>query len=170
MFICIIFSILHVSDIIWYFSFSVWLTSLSMIISRSILKFFIRNLIRILFFSFFLSFFWLHCVARRILVPRPGIEPGPSAVKAWTPNHWTAREFPQKTVLVIQTNTLAKTQKSHWLMKERKEGKITWKHWVFRGRWSLNPVLKWGLGHSIKRANHRSSHPPRGTYWHLKCG
>ena len=29
-----------------------------------------------------------------ILVPRPGIEPGPSAVKAWSPNHWTARELP----------------------------------------------------------------------------
>ena len=30
------FYILHISDIIWYLSFSVWLTSLSMIISRSI--------------------------------------------------------------------------------------------------------------------------------------
>ena len=35
-FICIIFWIPHISNIIWYLSFSVWLTSLSMITSRSI--------------------------------------------------------------------------------------------------------------------------------------
>ena len=29
-----------------------------------------------------------------VLVPRPGIEPAPSAVKVWRPNHWTGREFP----------------------------------------------------------------------------
>ena len=29
-----------------------------------------------------------------ILVSRPGIESGPSAVKVQSPNHWTAREFP----------------------------------------------------------------------------
>ena len=28
------------------------------------------------------------------LVPQPGIEPGPPAVVAWSPNHWTARKFP----------------------------------------------------------------------------
>ena len=28
-----------------------------------------------------------------ILVPQPGIEPGPPAVEAQSPNHWTAREF-----------------------------------------------------------------------------
>ena len=26
---------------------------------------------------------------------QPGIEPGPSAVKAQSPNHWAAREFPE---------------------------------------------------------------------------
>ena len=26
---------------------------------------------------------------------RAEIEPSPSAVKAWSPNHWTAREFPE---------------------------------------------------------------------------
>ena len=40
------------------------------------------------------GFFWLCRKACGILVPRPGIEPGPSAVKARSPNHWTAREFP----------------------------------------------------------------------------
>ena len=38
-------------------------------------------------------FFACH-VACRILVPRPGIKPRPSAMKAQSPNHWTAREFP----------------------------------------------------------------------------
>ena len=31
--------------------------------------------------------------ACRILVPRPGIEPTLLAVKAWSPKHWTIREF-----------------------------------------------------------------------------
>ena len=30
-----------------------------------------------------------------ILVPQPGIEPGPLAVRTWSPSHWTAREFPR---------------------------------------------------------------------------
>ena len=33
-------------------------------------------------------------VAFRIFVPQPAIEPGPLAVEVWSPNHWTAREFP----------------------------------------------------------------------------
>ena len=28
------------------------------------------------------------------LAPQPGVEPGPSAVKSLSPNHWTTREFP----------------------------------------------------------------------------
>ena len=39
----------------------------------------------------FFFFFWLHRMICRILVPRPGIEAMPSAVKALGP--WTAREF-----------------------------------------------------------------------------
>ena len=46
------------------------------------------------YFFFFLSFFWLCCMACIILVPWPGIEPRPLAVKAWGSNHWTTREFP----------------------------------------------------------------------------
>ena len=41
-------------------------------------------------------FFWLRCTACAISVPPPGIEPVPSAVKAWSPNHWIAGEFPRK--------------------------------------------------------------------------
>ena len=36
--------------------------------------------------------FWLCSAACRILVPQPGIEPGPPAVQVQSPNHWTARE------------------------------------------------------------------------------
>ena len=46
---------------------------------------------------FIYLFIWPRCAACGILVPWPGIEPSPSAVKAPSPNHWTAREFPQKT-------------------------------------------------------------------------
>ena len=42
----------------------------------------------------FFFFFWKYCLACEILVPRPGIEPRPLAVRLWSPNHWTAREFP----------------------------------------------------------------------------
>ena len=53
--ICIIFfKILHISDIIWYLSFSAWLTSLTMIISRSI-RVAAKGII-----SFFL---WLSCIS-----------------------------------------------------------------------------------------------------------
>ena len=39
-------------------------------------------------------FFLAGPAACRILVPQAGIEPWPFAVKAWSPNRWTAREFP----------------------------------------------------------------------------
>ena len=52
------------------------------------------------FISFFL-FFWLCCLACGILVPGPGIEPAPSAVKAQSPNHWTTREFPETLFLQL---------------------------------------------------------------------
>ena len=35
-----------------------------------------------------------HHMACGILVSQSGIEPAPLAVKAWSPNHWTTREFP----------------------------------------------------------------------------
>ena len=45
-------------------------------------------------FLFFLSFLWPCCTACGILVPRPGIEPTPPALEAWSPNHWMVREVP----------------------------------------------------------------------------
>ena len=41
----------------------------------------------------FYLFFWPRCVAYGSLVPQSGVEPGPSAVRAWSVNHWTDREF-----------------------------------------------------------------------------
>ena len=42
----------------------------------------------------FCFIFWPHHAVYRILVPRPGIEPMPLAVKAQSLNHWTTREVP----------------------------------------------------------------------------
>ena len=41
-----------------------------------------------------LFIFWPQHEARGILVPRPGIEPTPSALEAQSLNHWTPREVP----------------------------------------------------------------------------
>ena len=43
---------------------------------------------------FSLSLSLLCCMVCGILAPRPEIEPGPSAVRVWSPNHCTAKEFP----------------------------------------------------------------------------
>ena len=45
-------------------------------------------------FSHLKFFFWLCHLTCRVIVPWPGFEPWPKAVKAQSPNHWTAREFP----------------------------------------------------------------------------
>ena len=61
-FICIILNIPHISDIIWYLSFSVWLTLLSKISSRSIRV--VVNGIISFFFFFILFNGWavFHCI------------------------------------------------------------------------------------------------------------
>ena len=52
-------------------------------------------------FKFFLYlFFWLHSTRCGILVRLTRIEPVPSAVKARSPKHWTAREFPNHLFLI----------------------------------------------------------------------
>ena len=43
---------------------------------------------------YFLFIFWPCHASCGILVPQPGIEPGPSAMKVQSPNRWTARELP----------------------------------------------------------------------------
>ena len=54
--------------------------------------------------SLYLCMYWQCQAACGILVPQPGMEPRPMAVKAGSPNHWTAREFPLKTVALVYIN------------------------------------------------------------------
>ena len=60
-----------------------------------------------------------HCMVFGISVPRPGIEP--SAVRAWRPNHWTAREFSNERFTLeacslLQGILFSRTSEtSHWL-------------------------------------------------------
>ena len=50
----------------------------------------------------YLFIFCLRCRACGTLVPQPGIEPVPPALQAWSLNHWTAREVPQHSVLILE--------------------------------------------------------------------
>ena len=45
---------------------------------------------------FFLTFWLYH---REILVPWPGMEPGPPAVETWNLSHWTTRDIPKFLIL-----------------------------------------------------------------------
>ena len=58
-----------------------------------------------LFLSLFFKTFWRCSEACGILVPWPGIKPASSAVKARSPNHWTAREVPH---LIFKHNSESK--------------------------------------------------------------
>lgn len=42
---------------------------------------------------FYLFMYWSHHTACRTLVPKPGTELAPLAVKVWNPNHWSTMEF-----------------------------------------------------------------------------
>ena len=55
---------------------------------------YIHFLLNTAYFLFSFIFFTVLHSLLRILVPQPGNEPRPSAVKVPSPNHWTAREFP----------------------------------------------------------------------------
>ena len=50
---------------------------------------------RFSFFFLFILFYFFCSAAYGVLVPRLGIEPGPLAVRAQSPNHWTARGLPR---------------------------------------------------------------------------
>ena len=54
-------------------------------------------------------FLWPRCMARGILVPQPGIEPVPAAVKAWSLNHWTTREVLNGTFKEFLTSLIYKS-------------------------------------------------------------
>ena len=59
-----------------------------------------------IYYIFILAAPGLHCstwaslvAACGILVPQPGMEPGPPALGAWSLNHWTTREVPSECFL-----------------------------------------------------------------------
>ena len=55
-----------------------------------------------IFISFLLFFLLLlHWAACGILVPQRGGQPTPFTVRAWSPNPWTTREFPQGSLLFL---------------------------------------------------------------------
>ena len=51
-------------------------------------------------FNFIFYVFWLHHVARGILVPQPRMEPVPPALEAYDLNHWASREVLQPYILI----------------------------------------------------------------------
>ena len=53
-----------------------------------------------LYFYFVILYFWRCHMTCLILVPWPGFEPVPLAVKALNLNHWISREVPQITLLI----------------------------------------------------------------------
>ena len=53
-----------------------------------------------------------------VLVPQPGTEPGPTSVKAPSPNYWTAREFPRVYMTFIESNFRTKVKKLSKIMKK----------------------------------------------------
>ena len=52
-------------------------------------------------FLLYFIIFWPCHTACGILVPWPGVEPLPPAVEAWSPNHWTTREAPRTSLLLL---------------------------------------------------------------------
>ena len=92
----------------------------------------------------FVCLFWPSSVACGILVPRPGTEPGPSAVRVWSPNHWTTREFPEVLNRVRRKASLEGVTFEQ-NMKEVRE----WAMWVSGGRAgakALRLECTWSVG------------------------
>ena len=55
----------------------------------------------------FFFFFFFGCRACGILVSRPGIEPLPPAVIAWSLNHWTTTEIPRACSLIYPQDAVS---------------------------------------------------------------
>ena len=72
-----------------------WLSNINNIVWLPRLTAFTVLELSLLFIVFSFSFFLPHCMACRILVPWPGIEPMSSTVKTQSPNQRTTREFPR---------------------------------------------------------------------------
>ena len=82
------------------------------------------------FIPFLFFFFWPYHMACGILVPWTGINLRPMSVRAWSPNHWTARKAPTYSFsnvlsffLLIQVSKLYYCFSSFW----RTYFNISWK-------------------------------------------
>ena len=63
--------------------------------------------------------FGLCCAACGIFVPQPGNDPGPWAVKALSPNHWTTGEYPRLRLLNagIPYNSILSPLHQEWCIR-----------------------------------------------------
>ena len=78
-----------------------------------------KLLFKIIYCDFYLFYLCFGRVACRILIPEPGLEPTPSAVKVQSLNHRTAKEFPGEDLKVwkLEPNFLILSSGSaaYWL-------------------------------------------------------
>ena len=88
---------------------------------------------------FLIFIFWPCHVACGILVPWPGIDPGPLSVRARSPNNWIARKFPQTSFLYCNSLSILpfprvlvkKHVREGWLGEARPMGQ-NGRHWALR--------------------------------------
>ena len=66
-----------------------------------------------------ITFLFFGLKACRILVPWPGIEPRPSAVKAQSPNHWVTRNSPLGSFCLKAMGFLNTSQSWEWMFSHR---------------------------------------------------
>ena len=69
-----------------------------------LLYLFLKFIYIVFLVSYFVFIFWLHHAAFGILVPQPGIEPSPPALEAQSLNHWTTREVPYYTIILVRVS------------------------------------------------------------------
>ena len=93
--------------------------------------------------SYFFFFFWPRRAACGILVPRPGIEPMPPALRAWSLNHWTASEVPSQLFFFLINSFILFI--------------YFWRHWVLVAGHRLSLVVasggyssSWCTGFSLR--------------------
>ena len=94
-------------------------------------------------YDFFFFLFWLHHMAYRILSPQSGIELWPSALKAWSLNHWaiygmwsvvkgTLNQGSALLWLSQGLNNLS-SKKTRYVIKESNTNEISGISWQFSG-------------------------------------
>ena len=75
--------------------------------------------------NYFFLFLWLRHVAYRILVAQPVIKHVPPAVEAWSLNHWTTTQVPQK-VLKRIFKLFVQNRLFSWRNKQNMQSCFSW--------------------------------------------